>query len=157
MSSLRDFWTVIRSFKFRAWAVALAGAFVVLIAIGIPTEMIENPWFTRMTPVRTQDYAIWTATAVLAGIIAGTYAAPAQTGGQGKVASGGLLSFLAVGCPICNKLVVLALGVSGALTYFAPVQIYLGLASLVLLGWALRQRVRALSKACDIPARVPGR
>ena len=33
-----------------------------------------------------------------------------------------LLAFLAVGCPLCNKVVVLLLGASGALTYFEPIQ-----------------------------------
>jgi hypothetical protein len=31
---------------------------------------------------------------------------------------GSVLSFLAAGCPVCDKLVVLALGMSGAVTYF---------------------------------------
>ena len=43
---------------------------------------------------------------------------------------GGALTFFAVGCPVCNKLVVLALGFSGALTYFAPLQPALGIAAL---------------------------
>ncbi len=36
----------------------------------------------------------------------------------------------AIGCPVCNKLVVLALGFSGALAYFEPIQPALALAGL---------------------------
>lgn len=142
--------SVIGMFSLRGWLAAGAGAIVTLVLIGVPTAIIDNPFFIRMTPVRAQDYAIWVVTALLAGLIAGTFALPAQLASGGKILSGGVLSYLAVGCPICNKVVVLLLGVSGALAYFAPVQIYMGLASLLLLAWTLRLRVRALVETCDM-------
>jgi hypothetical protein len=49
-----------------------------------------------------------------------------------------------VGCPVCNKLVVLLLGAGGALSYFAPLQPVLGMVSLALLAYALCTRLRAL-------------
>lgn len=49
------------------------------------------------------------------------------------MASGGLLSYFAIGCPVCNKLVVLALGSSGAISWFAPLQPLLAVASVGLL------------------------
>jgi hypothetical protein len=55
-----------------------------------------------------------------------------------------VLSFLAVGCPVCNKLVVLAIGISGAMSYWAPVQPFLAVVSLVLLGFVVRRRLRGL-------------
>ncbi|MEK7281483.1 MAG: hypothetical protein AAB037_03925, partial [Chloroflexota bacterium] len=134
----------------RGWAIAVAAIIGTLLLIGIPTVIVPNPFFTRIIPVRPQDYIIWMATGIMVGLIAGTFFTPLRKAGQGKIVSGGLLSFLAVGCPVCNKLVVLLLGFSGALTFFAPVQLYIGLASLVILGWAFRQRVRALSGSCDI-------
>jgi hypothetical protein len=54
-----------------------------------------------------------------------------------------VLSFMAAGCPVCNKLVVLAVGASGALAYFRPLQPVLGALSLVLLAAALWARLRA--------------
>lgn len=65
----------------------------------------------------------------------------------GKATAGGVLSFLAVGCPICNKLVVLAVGVSGALSYWAPVQPFCAAASAGVLVFAVYQRLRGL-KSC---------
>ena len=123
-----------------------------LFLSGLPTEMFDTPLFVRMTPVRWWDYPFWVAGAVLVGLLAATYvAAPdgedarASLGGaQGsKFFGGGLLSVFAIGCPVCNKLVVLALGAGGALSYFAPVQPILGLLSVGLLGYALRARLAA--------------
>ncbi|MEU3550893.1 hypothetical protein [Streptomyces longwoodensis] len=64
---------------------------------------------------------------------------------------GGIGSTLAVGCPICNKLVVLAIGVSGALSYWAPLQPVLAVASLALLGYAFARRLRT-SEVCALPS-----
>lgn len=63
----------------------------------------------------------------------------------------GAVSAFAVGCPVCNKIVVLALGASGALTYFAPAQPLLALASLAMLAHALRRRLR-VDVMCPIPS-----
>ena len=59
----------------------------------------------------------------------------------------------AVGCPVCNKVVLLALGSSGALTWFAPVQPLLAVLSIAGLAWALRVRLTN-QRACRAqPAR----
>lgn len=142
--------TVFALFRLRSWAISAIGAVATLVLIAIPTSIIDNPFFTRMTPVRPQDYIIWITTGLLAGLIIGTYTLGADGRSGGKAVSGGFLSFLAVGCPICNKLVLLLLGTSGALTYFAPFQIYLGIASLALMGWALHLRVQAISRGCAV-------
>lgn len=62
---------------------------------------------------------------------------------------GALLSVLAVGCPVCNKLVVLLLGVSGALSWFAPAQPLLAVLSVILLAFGLRRRLRG-EVSCNV-------
>jgi hypothetical protein len=69
--------------------------------------------------------------------------------------AGGLLTFFAVGCPVCNKVVLLALGTSGALTYFEPVQPLLSVGAIALLGWALARRL-TYQATCPVPAPLPG-
>lgn len=140
------------------WLIVVAASALALVLVGVPTDMIGTPWFRRMIPIRDQDYVIWIATAVLLGLIVGTYArGGAGRLSNGRTVSGGVLTYLAVGCPICNKIVLVFLGTSGALTFFAPIQLYLGLASLALLTWVLRLRVRALVGACSVPTpRPPG-
>lgn len=130
------------------------------LAIGLPTDVIPNPVFGRQgTPVEPWAAPVLAITAGLSGLLAATYFRPGdasapvegdeldQPGRFGGL--GGLLSFFAVGCPICNKLVVIALGTSGALTWFAPVQPYLGVVALGLLAWALRVRLQG-EVACVI-------
>lgn len=131
-------------FGLRGWIVAAIAAVLVVLVLGIPTDMIPNPFFVRMIPVRPQDYFVWFVTALLMGLVGGTFTVGRVKGSAGKTWAGGLLSFLATGCPVCNKLVVLLLGVSGALTYFAPLQLYIGIASIALLVWTLHLRLSAL-------------
>lgn len=138
----------LRQFPHRYWLAVGPAAVVAALVIGVPTVLIPTPFFTRMTPATPMDYALWMLTSLLLGLVAATYLvrpgvpAEAVPDPANRVAGGGILAVLAIGCPICNKLVVLALGVSGALTYFAPVQPVLGVASLALLTYALWQRLR---------------
>ncbi len=139
------------------WWFAVAMALVSALAIGLPTDVIPNPVFGRQgTPVEPWAVPVLAMTAVLSGLLFATYFQVGETGDVGDLdrpgrfgSLGGLLSFFAVGCPICNKLVVVALGTSGALTWFAPVQPYLGLVALGLLVWALRVRLRG-EVACAV-------
>jgi hypothetical protein len=146
----------VRAWPLRRWLVAALVAAAVAFATGIPTDVVSNPLYRRMTPVVWWNYPIWAVTALLVGLIAATYVrAPGgltRRAGGGTF-GGGLLSFLAVGCPICNKLIVAALGVSGALAYFGPVQPFLGLAAVALLAVTLAVRLRS---AVVCPAE-PGR
>jgi hypothetical protein len=116
-----------------------------LVAAGVPTDVVPTPWFTRMTPVRPQDYAVLALTVALATALGATYAFPAACRFRpGTYGAATYLAALAVGCPICNKVVVLLLGVGGALTVFQPLQPLLAAGSLALLGYALTLRLRAV-------------
>jgi hypothetical protein len=46
-----------------------------------------------------------------------------------------------VGCPVCNKVALIALGSTGAMQYFAPVQPYLALLGVLFLIYALQKRL----------------
>jgi len=139
----------------KAWFMTTLAAATGLAVIGLTTAIFENWFFVRMTPVRAQDYVIWILSSVLMGLIVGSYFVASSTSSDGKILSGGLLSVLAVGCPTCNKLVVLLLGTTGALTFFAPIQLYIGVASVLLLGWTLLLRAEALSGTCSVSQPTP--
>ena len=62
----------------RRWVVALLGAGVVALAVGVPTGIIRTPFHHRMTPVLWWNYPVWVVTAVLGGLILATYV---QVGG----------------------------------------------------------------------------
>ena len=116
MVTLTEMRDAIRMLGVRGWFLAALGGLGTLLLIGIPAAVFDNPFFARPLEVRSQDYVLWGAAAVLAGLIIGTYARPlpATDGGGGKAVTGGFLSFVAVSCPICNKVAVTLLGTSGA-------------------------------------------
>jgi hypothetical protein len=147
----------LRAWPALRWFVAALVAVVVAAVTGIPTDLVPTSLYRRMTPIPWWSWPLWAATALLAGLLAASYLRD-RAGGlrAGSSLSGGVMSFLAVGCPICNKLVVAALGVSGALTYFAPVQPLLGLAGVAALVYALQRRL-ATSAACAVPASAADR
>lgn len=113
--------------------------------LAVPTAIIPTPFFGREIPVTWWSYPTLALTAVLSGLLLATYvgAPPSPRPESRRAWAGAALSWFAVGCPVCNKLVLLALGYTGAMTWFAPVQPLLALGSVGLLGWALRARLRA--------------
>jgi hypothetical protein len=146
----------LRAWPARRWLVAAGAALATVLVIGLPTDVVPNPVFGRSIEVTAWSYPTLVVTGLLGGLLAATYVrteAPADTTAKlGGV--GGLLAYLAVGCPVCNKLVLLALGTSGAMQWFAPVQPYLAAAGVVLLAGALYVRLRG-EVACPVePASV---
>ena len=132
----------------RAAAYGLVAGAATLLLIGIPTAAIPNRFFERMVPATPANYVVLALTVLLAAALGASYSLSAASRLQeGKLTAGGMLSFLAVGCPVCNKIVVLLVGASGAVSYFEPLQPLLGVLSLVLLGVALRTRLRAVRAA----------
>ena len=136
---------MLRENLWRAVAFGLGVGGATFLLIGLPTAVIPSPIFGRQIPVRPEDYVFLALTALLSAVLGATYAFPASCSLQeGKLTAGGVLAFLAIGCPFCNKIAVLLLGFSGALAWFAPLQPILAIASLVLLVVAVRLRLRSI-------------
>jgi hypothetical protein len=136
----------------RRWVVALAGAFVTALAIAVPTAMITNPLFGREVPVTPWAWPALLGASVLSGLLLATYVRQPgvdQRLGSRTGAAGAMLTFFAVGCPVCNKLVLVLVGTTGALQWFAPVQPLLALAAVALIAWALHSRLNG-EVSCSI-------
>lgn len=145
----------LRSWNRRQWWTAIAGALATTVLLGVPTDVVPNPVFGRPVPVTWWSYPVLAITAVLGGLLLATYVRR-DTGGEQPARLGGVggaLSFFAIGCPVCNKVVVLALGSVGARQWFEPVQPVLAVASIVLMAVALSRRLRS-AEACPMPAEV---
>ena len=143
-------------------------AAIALLGFGIVSAIIPNPVFGRQVPPEPFAIAVWLVSAPLMGLVMATYTTPVRTSGPvpirmlgasprddagkgstlGTVA--GLGAFLAIGCPLCNKIALLLLGASGAMTVWTPLQPVVGAASLLLLAGTLawRLRLRARGGAC---------
>lgn len=144
----------LRGWPPRRWAMAALTAVATVLVVGVPTVLVPNPVFGREVAVTWWAWPVLLATAVLAGLVAATYVRRPGTSAPDVSRSsllGGFLGYLAVGCPVCNKVALLALGYTGALRWFAPVQPLLAVAGIALLGWALRRRL-AGELSCPVPS-----
>jgi len=137
----------------RTWLRAIPIAAVAALLIAIPSDLIDNRVFGRPVPPRPIDYVILTITAGLIGLILAIRAPESQATEtqERRMLGSGFLSFLAVGCPVCNQAVVALVGTSGALSWWAPVQPVVGMFAVALLVWTLRQRLHTYQlTACPI-------
>lgn len=126
------------------WGVVVLAAVATFLVIGIPTDIVPNPIFGREVPVRPWEPWVLLATAVLTGLWYGLQrgrGAGEQDSNAPALGAAGLALF-AVACPVCNKLVLLAIGTSGALGIFAPLQPYLAGLSLAALTGAVLYAAR---------------
>jgi hypothetical protein len=155
-------WGVMAGWSLRTWSVALLSGIVTAVLVALPTAVIPNPVFGRAIAVTWWSYPVVVITGVLAGLLLATYVRePAARIRQEPEAeldrasklgmAGTLVSFFAVGCPVCNKIVLIALGATGAVTWFAPIQPFLAALSTVLMAVALRIRLRNAT-ACRVPS-----
>ena len=146
----------LRGWPARRWWVAAGTAAATFLVIAIPTDLIPNPIFGREIPPTAWSWWALLISSVLAGLVTATYVATpeaARTEREGRWGmAGGIVTFFAVGCPVCNKLVLLALGYTGAIQFFEPIQPYLAVGAIALLGYAFVQRVRR-ERSCAVPAR----
>jgi hypothetical protein len=143
----------LRGWSPRRWTGAACAAVGTALLVGLPTAVVPSPLFSRAVPVQWWSYPTLALTAVLGGIVLATYMRDPEAPAAGPDAGrrlgsvGGVLSFVAVGCPVCNKLVLLLLGTSGALSYWAPLQPFVAVASVLLLSEAALRRLSAMD-AC---------
>jgi len=86
----------------RQWAVAVAAALGCVVLIGVPTDLIETPLFSRAVPPTWWSYPVLAVSALLVGLLVATYVSgptgvgPRNDGRWGGF--GGALTFFAVGC-----------------------------------------------------------
>ena len=135
----------IRSWPKVRWVALTTTAGLTFLVIVIPTDVVPNPFFGREIEVTPWALTVLVLTSLLSGALLATYiqAAPkkddqasARFGGVGAV-----LTYFAIGCPVCNKIALIALGYTGAIQYFAPIQPYLGVLSIALLLYTFSKRV----------------
>ena len=114
-------------------------AVAMFAVLGTVSALWSNPIFIRMTPAGWLETAALATTAILSGI----YVAVRRPACSVRLAgSGGVLGFLGVACPTCNKILMLAFGGPALMAYFEPVRIYVALAGALMLAIAVVREIR---------------
>lgn len=152
---------VVAGWSRRRWFVAGVSGVVIALLVAVPTAVLPNRVFGRSVDVTWWSYPTLVMTGILSGLLVATYVRAPQSGVSAARdvdrasklgVAGAVISFFAVGCPVCNKVVLLALGASGAVTWFAPLQPIMAIASLILMAVALRIRLRGEMSCVVKPA-----
>lgn len=147
----------LRAWPARRWCTVAAVAILTVLVTAVPTAMIPTPVFTRSVPTTGWAWPALVVTSLLVGMVTATYVRRRDTPvhrdrGSRLGTAGAITTFFAVGCPVCNKLVLIALGYAGALQFFAPAQPFLAALAITLLVWALVNRIRRERDCPTAPA-----
>ncbi len=129
----------------------LAAALGSFIALGSVAALWDNPLFVRMTPAGDLEVVLLG----LLSVLLGTYVAIRRPFCSAKTAgAGGVLGFIGVACPVCNKVLLLLFGGELLLTYFEPVRVYVAAAGVLVVAAALaREWMLAKRQEAEMTAR----
>ena len=129
----------------RRWAIGLAATLVSFAALGTVAALWDNPFFVRMTPAGGWEVGLLALLSVLTGV----YVAIRRTAcGTRRAAAGGIVGFVGIACPVCNKVLLLLFGGDLLMTYFEPVRIYFaGGGSVLVLAAILAERGRVPARS----------
>jgi hypothetical protein len=117
----------------------LAVAATAFAALGTVAALWENPLFVRMTPAGGWEISLLAFLSVLTGL----YVVIRRPFCSNKaVGAAGVLGFVGVACPICNKILLLAFGSELLLVYFEPVRIYATILGVVIAAWVVLREWR---------------
>jgi hypothetical protein len=150
---INNYLTILRAWSIRRWITVAVSAIITVLVISIPTAVLENSVFGREIAVTSWSVPVIVITSILSGLLFATYvkndSANTEDTSLKIGTAGAFFSFLAVGCPVCNKIALVALGYSGAMNYFAPVQPFLAFAGVAILTYALIMRLNGEVK-CQV-------
>lgn len=132
----------------RATVVAVAVGILSFGAFGTVAALWPNPLFVRMTPVGGWEISLLGLQSVLLGLYAAIWRPTCSIRTAGV---GGVLNFLGIACPVCNKVLLLLFGWSALMTYFEPLRPYLALLGVLVTAFALRREwmLRASARPKD--------
>lgn len=118
---------------------------IALLILGIPTAVIKNSLYVRMTPIYWFDYIFL----ILNSMLIGLYFASTYTSKKPRICEiektsifAQVLSFLGIACPICNKILLFVFGTTFLLTYLEPIRPYVSLISTIILFWLVTKRIK---------------
>lgn len=137
---------VMRADRSRKILKGIAVAVASFAGLGTVSALWDNPFFIRMTPAGGWEVTLLSALSLLLG----TYVAIRRPFCSVKAAGGGgVLGFLGVACPVCNKVLLLLFGGELLLAYFEPVRIYVAAIGVVIVLAALLREWVTIRKEAE--------
>lgn len=102
-------------------------------SLGSLSALWDNPFFVRMTPAGPLEIAALISLSILAGlfVVIRRSSCSARTAGLG-----GIVGFLGIACPTCNKVLILLFGGELLMAYFEPLRLYAAAAGVLILAFA---------------------
>ncbi len=138
----------------------IAVATVSFAGLGTVSALWDNPFFVRMTPAGGWEIALLAALSLLLGAYVVIRRPVCSVKASGV---GGVLGFLGVACPVCNKVLLLLFGGELLLTYFEPVRVYVAavgvliVLAVVLREWTMvRKNAEAMKPGAELSTGIPG-
>lgn len=141
------------SFRLKRISLGSAVAVISFVSLGTVSALWENPFFIRMTPAGGWEIALL---AVLSVLLGAYMAVRRPICSMKSAGAGGLLGFLGVACPVCNKVLLLLFGGELLLTYFEPIRIYVAAAGVTIVLLVLLRECRILFGGIGISKRRDG-
>ena len=137
----RTFFTPMFFYGVQRAALGLASGIATFFVLGTVAAIWKNPLFMRMVPVSGFELSLLAAQSLMIGVY---FAIPVKACATRSASVGGVIGFLGIACPVCNKLLVLTVGPALLMQYFEPVRIYVGLAGLGLVAYAVVRKAAAM-------------
>lgn len=118
----------------KQWIKGAGVAALAFGSLGTVSALWTNPLFVRMTPAGGWEIGLLGALAVLLGVYV---AIKRPACGYRTAGTGGVLGFIGVACPVCNKILLFLFGGELLLTYFEPIRIYVAAAGAIIVALAV--------------------
>lgn len=117
------------------------------LLLGSVAALWDNPLFVRMTPAGAWEIAALLSMSMLSGIY---IAIRRQTCSMRPAGAGGIIGFVGIACPTCNKVLMLLFGGELLMVYLEPIRPHLAtLGVLILFAVTLREVLHRRERGSD--------
>ncbi len=126
----------------------VAAAVASFLVLGTVSALWENAFFIRMVPAGEFEIILLGALSALFGGYVALHRPNCSIRAAG---TGGVLGFIGVACPVCNKILLLVFGGDLLLTYFEPIRIYVAIAGVLIMAAAVRAQLARRRDEAEAP------
>jgi hypothetical protein len=126
-------------------AYALFFSIAAFLILSIPTAVMPNKFFVRMTPVYWFDYIFLVIDSMLIGMyytVIYSSSSERVCNLEKKSIAAQTLSFLGLACPTCVKFLVLIFGTMFLLRFLEPIRPFISLAAFLWLAWLVYHKLK---------------